>query len=314
MKLLLHIGPPKTGTTSLQQFLYNNREKLSEAGFFLFDGIGAPNNIDLAAFFSSDPANAGLKGWSRRRGITNRQEKDAYFASRSFVEVLDRQIASASETHHTAIITSEHLSSALQQKDDVELCARFLLERFEVATVIFFVRDQVDLLPSRWSTELKSGGTATLNERVKESVRNQSLDYFTYAERWSQHFGRDNLACFLYDPAQNWDIRKNFSEIYLEAAGTLTPPSRRANRSFGAVEATVVRIINMVFPYWLPGALKPNERNLRAREFVSRFLADKFRPVRLSSRQARRVAMVYKDSNAQFFREYLSPGERLDQQ
>ena len=33
MKLLLHIGTHKTGTTALQQFLYANRELLAACGF-----------------------------------------------------------------------------------------------------------------------------------------------------------------------------------------------------------------------------------------------------------------------------------------
>ena len=39
MKLYLHVGYPKTGTTAIQHFLYNNRECLKEAGY-LYPDIG----------------------------------------------------------------------------------------------------------------------------------------------------------------------------------------------------------------------------------------------------------------------------------
>jgi hypothetical protein len=34
MKLILHIGTHKTGTTALQQFLYANRQPLAAGGFY----------------------------------------------------------------------------------------------------------------------------------------------------------------------------------------------------------------------------------------------------------------------------------------
>ena len=311
MKLLLHIGRPKTGTNSLQHFLYLNRNHLSEGGFFLFDDIGSPNNIDFAAFFSSNPF-GGLKGWSKRRGITNLQEKDAYFSSLGFVESVDRQIASASKTHHTAIITSEHLSSALQRQDDIEFCVRFLLKRFDAVEVVCFFRDQVDLLPSRWSTGLKSGETVSLNKRAEASVKNQRLNYVNFAEKWSQSFGRENLVFFLYDQARTWDIRRYFAETFLPGVGDLKFPSQRANRAYGSAAANFVRLVNILFPFWLPGARKPNPKNLKTRKRFLRVFTRYSRPVKLSARQARMVRQAYQESNAEFSRAYLPHGQSLE--
>ena len=45
----LHIGLQKTGTTSLQQFLYDNNDKLKQKGFYYPNSLGHVNHIYLAA-------------------------------------------------------------------------------------------------------------------------------------------------------------------------------------------------------------------------------------------------------------------------
>lgn len=310
MKLVLHIGRPKTGTTSLQQFLYKNRKRLSEFGYFLFDEVGVPNNIDIPAYFSRE-AIGGLTSWARRWGITTSEEKEAHFTARNFVQNFDHQVSSASETHHTAIMTSEQFSTALPASGDIERLAQFLSERFDSVNVVCFVRSQVDLLPSSWSTEIRSGGTTTLRRAVKRTVSQQPFNYLKQAEAWSSCFGRKNVHFSRYRSDQVWDIRRRFAQMYLPDVEGLVYLSQRANSSYSANEASLVRLINVVFPFWLPGARRPNLKNRKARTLVSKFFVKKSRPIKLNSRQAGLVANAYQASNAEFSREHLSPGETL---
>lgn len=54
MNLILHIGTPKTGTTTLQKWLYSNKNKLPEHGIFLSEVSGKVNNRRLVNFFKDD--------------------------------------------------------------------------------------------------------------------------------------------------------------------------------------------------------------------------------------------------------------------
>ena len=45
MKCILHIGTEKTGTTILQDWLYDNKVELSKVGVYLSDNLGKTNNI-----------------------------------------------------------------------------------------------------------------------------------------------------------------------------------------------------------------------------------------------------------------------------
>ena len=54
MKLILHIGMEKTGTTSLQQWLFQNKILLSNNGFGISEILGEGNNRKLPSYFIDD--------------------------------------------------------------------------------------------------------------------------------------------------------------------------------------------------------------------------------------------------------------------
>ena len=56
MKAIVHIGREKTGTSSLQSYLYLNRQQLKNAGFHFIQSAGQLNNWMLPAFCSNDAA------------------------------------------------------------------------------------------------------------------------------------------------------------------------------------------------------------------------------------------------------------------
>ena len=50
MRLILHIGTEKTGTTAVQNFLYQNRQSLLQRRIGLLSSIDSPNNRKLYAY------------------------------------------------------------------------------------------------------------------------------------------------------------------------------------------------------------------------------------------------------------------------
>lgn len=74
MNLILHIGTPKTGPTTLQKWLYSNKNKLAEHGIFLSEVSGKVNNRRLVNFFRDD-----LNRPMRAAGLSRAEEKQDYF-------------------------------------------------------------------------------------------------------------------------------------------------------------------------------------------------------------------------------------------
>ena len=57
MHCFLHIGVEKTGTTSIQKFLYLNRALLNQNGYQLTDSLSKPNNTGITVLSLSSLKN-----------------------------------------------------------------------------------------------------------------------------------------------------------------------------------------------------------------------------------------------------------------
>ena len=124
MKCILHIGTEKTGTTLLQNWLYDNKEKLSQVGIYLSDSIGTNNNRLIPAYFGET-----LDDLLTDNGIANNKEKKKYFSG--FLDNLNGEISNAKIKHHTFIITSEHLHSRLTRVEEIQNLYDFLSNAFD---------------------------------------------------------------------------------------------------------------------------------------------------------------------------------------
>lgn len=310
MKLLLHVGRPKTGTTSLQQFFRVNQDALRESGYLVFDDIGGPNNIELAAYFEDKPQ-PGTENWRRRRGISSRADWRAYFRQFDPLLAIRRQVADHAESTHTAIITSEHLAALCFSKTSMLKLSEWAHRQFSAIEVVFFVRHQVRAIPSGWSTLIRSGGTRSLHSFFTQRVRGRHLDYEIVAQKWTSAFGVDKVRFHVFREDTDWDIRTFFSETYLEPIQPLRFPKQKANQALSRAQAEAWRAINRLLPYWTTGARQPNLRNIRARKAVDRIIGNKGPSIALSQAQAQVVTQRFSASNTEFSRKFLPPGEVL---
>jgi ubiquinone/menaquinone biosynthesis C-methylase UbiE len=119
MKLVLHIGTEKTGTTLLQDWLYANKAALSEQGVFLSAVMGQTNNRKIVSYFQTS-----LDDFTRRNKIHSQAEKAAYFEG--FEAEVWAEIKAGAAEHHTMVITSEHFHSRLCNRKEIQALAAFL--------------------------------------------------------------------------------------------------------------------------------------------------------------------------------------------
>lgn len=74
MKCILHIGTAKTGTTLLQNWIYDNKVEFSKSGIYISENLGKTNNRLIPAYFSSQ-----LDDWAKRNSIKTLGEKKSIF-------------------------------------------------------------------------------------------------------------------------------------------------------------------------------------------------------------------------------------------
>ncbi|WP_170763745.1 hypothetical protein [Ruegeria lacuscaerulensis] len=193
MKLLLHIGTEKTGTTLLQEWLYANKEALSEQGVFLSKVCGSGNNRRLVSYCQSS-----LDEFTETNRIMTLEDKERYF--RGFSKKFQAEIAKASKKHHSMVITSEHFHSRIQKPEEVARLKSLFEGNFESVKVLCYLRPQWDLRESLYSTAVKYGNTGAI-ENFQSSVDTEGnyYNYYNLAEFWAGAFGKENTELRVYD-------------------------------------------------------------------------------------------------------------------
>lgn len=207
MRLILHIGTEKTGTTTIQKFLYTNRSMLSRHRIVLSDFLDNPNNRKLPVYCQPDGV---IDDYLRLRNIHTLKGKKAYLSG--FPENLKTEIDTLSEHADTMIITSEHMHSRLTTKDSIERLKALLDPLFSDIQIICYVREQSALLKSLYSTAMKVGHTTDFDMFAKECTpKSLRYNYHLSLSRWADVFGQRAITVRLFDRSTfvDGDIRND---------------------------------------------------------------------------------------------------------
>lgn len=309
MKCVLHIGTEKTGTTLLQEWLYQNKAALSKSGIYLSDNLGGSNNRYIPVFFQSF-----LDDWAKANHIENNEQKEFYF--KDFLSELSTEIMFSKASHDLFIITSEHLHSRLRNKSDIIKLRNYLFKNFEEVEVLCYFRNQFDVAVSLYSTILKNESTLTLDSFLDTAVPNDYyFNYLRIAENWSEVFGKEccNFKLYERDVFYEKDIRKDFildvkSDIDLD---TLVYTHSSSNESLTFLQAVLFRIINEVIPFWsLDDEGGVNSFNIRAKSDVLK--NDVFQMGKISSSRREEIQDRFECSNTEFFLRFFNSENKFN--
>lgn len=314
--VLLHIGLPKTGTTTIQKFLRANREELHNQKLGLLEKFGAPNNVDFVAYFAR---NSGK--WAKQKGIENDLEKYRYFLSfgRDFRTDLDAAIGSAKLAGGALLITSENFSGFLRSENELQTLHDFLTKYAKKIKVVCYVRPQVELVASRYSQELKARDqTANLAMAMKSVNENNFVyNFHKIAQLWSSVFGEENLHLRTFEKNRlvEEDIRHDFLDL-LKSGGVEIDSQKlrfdqgKANESLTALQGSAFAAINETIPFWNnstdTGVNGENQRLKKAILNISSLSVGKYRAENPGEVQSR-----FEESNKKFFDKFL-PGRSFE--
>lgn len=144
-KLYLHIGTEKTGTTSIQSFLANNRARLMAENIYIPSFLGKSGNHRQAVFLAQDRSR--VTSFLARKGLE--QSPDLHFARRDGVLAkLKRKLAVHGD--RTWIISSEHFQSRLDE-GEIERLRLLLEDLFDDIKIVLYIRHPLDTAISSWS-------------------------------------------------------------------------------------------------------------------------------------------------------------------
>lgn len=220
MKLILHIGTEKTGSTSLQQWMHANDAQLVADGVWYARCLRRPDNRWIAVYGrdADEPDDgfdeAGIKTPEDHAQFSRRIERDLT------AEVGQARAAGC----RVFVISSEHMHSRLVHDRCVQRLHDLLVPLFEEIEVVCYLRPQAEVLQSRLSVSIRNGSLGQ-----KDLLQIEEDVYYNYLglwKRWHSAFKNTSLMPW----RRNKDIVLEMTGRLSIEMGAYTPPLRENKR------------------------------------------------------------------------------------
>lgn len=226
MRLILHIGAAKCGSSAIQAYLSLNRANL------LNNGILSPD-LELGL----DSEFKGQQIWQIEKIAALENRVDV------LTDVLEKLRAHMIQVGlHTLIISAENISN----RPDLAAVFQKAATGFETQ-IVFYVRRQDDYLISAWQQwDLKEESTL---EQILDGQRARNLDWNAIISPWADSFGDGNviIRAFRRDKLTDNDAVQDFFWSLGLSQENCTPLPDAANRSFNEHLGDLAHRIQDVF-------------------------------------------------------------------
>ncbi len=187
---IIHIGRHKTGTTALQNYLYDNRGSLKEKGFYYLYGYRREKAHHLLSeYLASAPFKA-------------LNEEDKNIELQKIQHNIIDEVNDNTDGTKTIIISSE----AFQNVTPRYLKAIFHPDAFNVQIVSYF-REQVGYTASSYNQEIHA---KIVDIDLDNFITRFNADYDTFMVSWSRNFSHIYVGIFDKEILFNGDIVDDF--------------------------------------------------------------------------------------------------------
>ncbi|MEQ1742218.1 MAG: tetratricopeptide repeat protein [Candidatus Nitrotoga sp.] len=234
MKVYLHIGWHKTGSTAIQVFMMRNRSAILKESGILYPVCG------------HSTIGHHLVAWSLQEPITSTWAKEIKFSETA--EVVFARIFQEAESYGvTTLVLSSEEFSATNQYSIVRLAR--ILKGHEVKLIVY-LRRQDEYVESLYNQCVKDYG-ARVGESFEHFLHGQIkanwLDYGSYLDNWVSLFPDLSVDFRVYD--RNRFPEKNVVLDFMQAIGLPSSPSYQmgdmeANPSLSTRSVKVLARVN----------------------------------------------------------------------
>lgn len=150
-RAVIHVGTEKTGTTSLQSVLAENRDWLRGHGILFPKSAGKVNHTRLVACAEDDRVTDNIKAHI----MASRKESEGQMR-KNLRASLKRELSSG-EPWHTLVLSSELIHSRLHTKSEIKRLISFIADSVDQISILAILRRQDQLAVSRFSTAIRAG-------------------------------------------------------------------------------------------------------------------------------------------------------------
>ena len=231
--LILHIGPPKTGTTALQAAFHASRREAEAQGVHyagrgrhamtaVLAGTGRPSPWSPARGVDRGP-------WNRLLGEIRRSRADRVLLSSEFFAEIDapaiRRVIDDLDPGRVRIVVT------------LRPLARILPSQWQQ-----YVQNQLTLSFDDWLHAMLDGDPTTVTPSFWRRHRHDEV-----IGRWADVVGRDRLTVVVLDDAVRDQVLHVFEGLAGLRAGTLQADHDLDNRSLTLPEAELIRSFNEAY-------------------------------------------------------------------
>jgi hypothetical protein len=304
MELIVHIGTPKTGTTSVQELLFKNRAALNSQGFHFLQCAGERNNRELAVYSLRDDVPDEILRW---RGIRTPEQRAAF--RDGLKERLQEELSSLGDSIHTVIVSSEQLSARLNHCDEVGRFQSLVSPHFSDIRILVWLREQCNMATSRYSTAVRSGVTLGFRAFMNDChPGNPLFNYLDLLDRWADVFGRENITprVFHRDHFVQGDLLSDFiAAIEPKLLHSLEFPLQQ-NTSIRPLGQLILLMTNRFCKTFYKGNMR-NRKKFERRARISDAVEERLSGPGLqpSARQYKRIFELFADSNREVNQRYF---------
>lgn len=247
----IHIGTEKTGSTSIQQLLGSNREKLNELGYHVPNIQHTENHLDFVAYcidrFPNDQQRALLSLLNIEDPIQHLHRKEIFKSKAA------KQLVQARQTKNV-IITSEHFHSRIKSAKEVAQLRELLGPYYQRFKVVVYLRRQDQLALSLFNEAIKYGGTCKNPLLASHPPQSPYFDYLNLVEMWAHVFGKENISIKIFETEKLHEqslIKDFLKEIDISEATNIAEPPK-ANSALTGYQQHLLLFFNEIVKKYGP--------------------------------------------------------------
>jgi hypothetical protein len=229
---LVHIGPPKTGTTTVQGAFHGARDTISSQGVHYAGPTRQPMSAVLAVMGDTAPGTGQVPSIGKWKRLAAEIDRAG---------------------HRRVLLSSERLSHA-QPEAIARIADDLGRERVHVVATL---RPLAKVIPSQWQQSVQTGLRISFDEYLDQifndpdSQRGRAFWYRHHHDRliarWVEVVGMENVTVVALDERDHGMVLRVFEQLLGLRDGTLVADDDRTNRSMTLAEVEIVRAFNRQF-------------------------------------------------------------------
>lgn len=229
-RVFLHIGPPKTGTSFLQQAWYQHRPEMAERGL-LYPGVAREEQFQACAVAVGKKSVVeqmrpeGLRAWDRLTRKVQQWDGDALLSSEHYALGRAAAVAPIMERLH-------------EVADEVHLVAG--------------ARDLGRQIPADWQQTVKQGSVSTFDQFWRNLAEKERTTFWHHQDlpqvlrRWGSTLPRERVHVVVHGRpgTPHSALWENMCRV-LGIEPDFLGPVARTNESLNAVQVELIRRMNL---------------------------------------------------------------------